>query len=342
MTFPKDHLIDRQRRQLLKTGLAGAGVLMFPGLLQAAVPSRELKWGSASLGSTGYIIIEALAQAVQRHSEMPSSTLSTSGGAENMALIGRGDIDFGQTTSTDWPVATQGKKPFSEPVDARQMFAYTVWNIPLIVRADSDIQSYADLAGKRVMPSTAGGATAIMYQTLLQAANVADSVDWTYGSWNDTFNAFKSGAVDAIPAVLTNGRASPSLAEIDTSTPFRVLPITAEIIERGKSINGGLISSEVGQDQWAKADGDMLMPAISGVLATRPGVTDDEAYAVCQAIFENSEEVRNVGSQLRDVSVEFATQYLLSDYPVNAGAARYFQERNVWRDELTIADPVSV
>lgn len=334
-------LQDRQRRQLLKAGAAGLGVLAFPGILAAATPARELKWGSASLGSTGYIIIEALAQTVQRNSQMTGSTLATSGGAENMALIGRGDIDFGQTTSTDWPVATQGEKPFREPVDARQMFAYTVWNIPLIVRADSDIQSYADLAGKRVMPSAAGGATAIMYQALLEAAGVADEVDWTYGSWNDTFNAFKSGAVDAIPAVLTNGRASPSLAEIDATVPFRVLPIDAEVLERAQEINSGLLSTTVSESQWEKAQGEMLMPAISGVLATRPGISDDVAYEVCKAIFENAEAVRNVGSQLKDVSLEFATQYLLEGYPVNAGAARYFQEQGVWRDELTIAEPVA-
>lgn len=337
----QDNLTNLQRRQLLKLGLAGAGVLMMPGLVKAASNQREMKWGSASLGSTGYIIIEALAQAVQRHSDIPTSTLSTSGGAENMALIQRGEIDFGQTTSTDWPVATQGKKPFREPVDARQICAYTVWNIPLIVRTDSDIQSYADLAGKRIMPSSAGGATAIMYQALLQAAGVADSIDWTYGSWNDTFNAFKSGAVDAIPAVLTNGRASPSLEEINTSTPFRVLPIEQATLDKAKTINGGLLDSTVSHDQWTKIDGEMLIPAISGVLAASPSVTDDEAYSVCKAIFDNSEEVRKVGSQLRDVSAEFAARYLMSNYPINAGAARYFKEKGVWRDDLTIADSVT-
>ncbi|OHV07619.1 TAXI family TRAP transporter solute-binding subunit [Kushneria phosphatilytica] len=337
--YQDDH--NAKRRQLLKFGVASAGLLMMPGLSYAAGRPRELKWGSASLGSTGYIIIEALAQAVQRHSDIPTSTLSTSGGAENMALIQRGEIDFGQTTSTDWPVATQGKKPFRAPVDARQVCAYTVWNIPLIVRADSNIRSYADLAGKRIMPSSAGGATAIMYQALLQAAGVADSVDWTYGSWNDTFNAFKSGAVDAIPAVLTNGRASPSLEEINTSTPFRVLPIEQETLDKARGINGGLLKSTVSSEQWKHVEGEMLIPAISGVLAASPDVTDDEAYQVCKAIFDNSEEVRKVGSQLKDVSAGFATRYLLPDYPVNAGAARYFKEKGVWDEQLIIADPVS-
>lgn len=333
-------LIDVRRRQLLKAGMAGLGVAMFPGIL-AASPTRELRWGSASAGSTGYIIIEALAQAVQRNTDMRSSTLATSGGAENMVMASRDEIEFGQTTSTDWPPATKGERPFREPIDARQMFAYTVWNIPLIVRKDSDIHSYADLAGKRVMPSSAGGATAIMYQTLLEAAGVAEEVDWTYGSWNDTFSAFQSGAVDAIPSTLTNGRASPALAEVDSAVEFRVLPIEPETLERAQEINSGLLATTVSEEQWDKVEGEMLMPAISGVLVTRPGVTDEEAYAVCKAIFDQPEEVRRVGSQLQDIDVEFAVKYLLQDYPVNAGAARYFQERGVWRDELTIADPVT-
>ncbi|EWH02974.1 TAXI family TRAP transporter solute-binding subunit [Halomonas sp. BC04] len=332
--------IDARRRQLLQAGMIGVGVAMFPGIL-AASPNRELRWGSASLGSTGYIIIEALAQSTQRNSGTRSTTLSTSGGAENMVMLSREEIEFGQTTSTDWPPATQGERPFPGPIDARQVFAYTVWNIPLIVRADSDIHSLADLAGKRVMPSTAGGATAIMHQTILQAAGVADDVNWTYGSWNDTFSAFQAGSVDAIPSTLTNGRASPALAEIDSTVEFRVLPIEPEVLERAQAINSGLLATTVSAEQWDKVEGEMLMPAISGVLATRPGVTDDEAYAVCQAIFDDPEQVRRVGSQLQDIGVEFAVAYLLPNYPVNAGAARYFQERGVWRDELVVADPVT-
>ncbi|WP_447555508.1 TAXI family TRAP transporter solute-binding subunit [Vreelandella sp. EE22] len=333
-------LIDIRRRQLLQAGALGVGIALFPGILQAA-PRRELRWGSASLGSTGYIIIEALAQTVQRESELRSTTLATSGGAENLVMASRQEIDFGQTTSTDWPPATKGERPFREPIDARQVFAYTVWNIPLIVRADSDIHSLADLAGKRVMPSTAGGATAIMHQTILEAAGVADQVDWTYGSWNDTFSAFQSGAVDAIPSTLTNGRPSPSLAEIDSTVEFRVLPIEPEVLERAQQINSGLLSTTVSSEQWDKVEGEMLMPAISGLLATHPGVSDEDAYAVCKAVFDNAEQVRRIGSQLQDVSVEFAVAYLLADYPVSAGAARYFQEQGVWRDELIIADPVS-
>lgn len=338
LTFPS--IIDVRRRQLLKAGALGIGLAMFPGIL-AAAPKRELRWGSASLGSTGYIIIEALAQTVQRNSDLRSTTLATSGGAENMVMASRNEIDFGQTTSTDWPPATKGERPFREPIDARQMFAYTVWNIPLIVRKDSDIHSLADLAGKRVMPSTAGGATAIMHQTILQAAGVADEVDWTYGSWNDTFSAFQSGAVDAIPSTLTNGRPSPALAEIDSTVEFRVLPIEPEVLQRAQEINAGLLATTVSAEQWDKVEGEMLMPAISGLLATHAGVTDEDAYAVCKAIFDNPEQVRRIGSQLQDVDLAFAVEYLLQDYPVNAGAARYFQEQGVWRDELIVADSVT-
>lgn len=334
--------LGARRRLLLKAGAAGVGIAMFPGIVSASIGrNRELRWGSASLGSTGYIIIEALAQAVQRNSDMRSTTLATSGGAENMVMASREEIEFGQTTSTDWPPANQGDSPFPAPIDVRQVFAYTVWNIPLIVRADSDIHSLADLAGKRVMPSTAGGATAIMHQTILEAAGVADQVNWTYGSWNDTFSAFQAGSVDAVPSTLTNGRASPALAEIDSTVEFRVLPIEPEVLQRAQEINPGLLASTVNESQWDKVEGEMLMPAISGILAARPGVTDDEAYAVCQAIFDDPEQVRRVGSQLQDIDVEFAVQFLLEGFPVNAGAARYFQEQGVWRDELKVADPVT-
>jgi hypothetical protein len=35
------------------------------------------------------------------------------------------------------------------------------------------------------------------------------------------------------------------------------------------------------------------------------------------------------------IRVELATRYLLKGFPVNGGAARYYRERNVWRDDLS-------
>ena len=72
-----------------------------------------------------------------------------------------------------------------------------------------------------------------------------------------------------------------------------------------------------------------------GVLATRPDVPDDVAYAVTKAIYDNAEFVRQRGGvQLKDIEPKFATEFLMPAYPVHPGAAKYFKEKGVWRPEL--------
>ena len=323
-------------RLLAATAALGAAPAM-PWRPALAQSSDILRWGSSSLGSTGYVIIEALVQTANKHSDLRSSSLATAGGAENMVLIDRGELEFGQSTSSDWAPATKGEKPFPEPVEAHQMFAYTIWNIPLIVHADSGIGSFADLAGKRVMPSQPGSAAAVMYQTILRAAGLEGDVRWNFGSWTESYDAFKSRAVDAVPAVLTNGRQSPQVEEVLTAVDVMVLATPPDVLDKAQALNPGILRKEVAPEAWAALEQPMAMPTISGVVAAHPSISPDVGYALTKAIFDNAAEVRKVGVQLQDIDINFAVDNLLSGYPVNAGAARYFQEKGVWRDDLVIA-----
>jgi hypothetical protein len=319
---------------------AGAGVLMpWLGGLSAAQASKIYQWGSSSLGSTGYQIITVLAAAASRHSGARHASLSTAGGAENMALLGEKIIDFGQTTTTDWYPAINGKGRYEgKPVDAVQMFSYTIWQCTPMVRADSDIKTLADLKGKRVMPATAGGATNGLWQTLFEAAGIKDDVNWTYGSWKESYDALAAGAVDCIPSLLTSGAPSGVLQQLETTHKVRILPIDQALIDKAQEMNPGVMGATITPDIWKSLSEPTLMVSFGGVLATRPDVPEDVAYAVTKAIYDNAEFVRQRGGvPLKDITAEFATKYLMKAYPVHAGAAKYFKEKGVWRDDLKIA-----
>jgi uncharacterized protein len=313
-------------RRAILTGLGGAaGVSALGPVLgnadKAFAASKIYQWGSASLGSTGYQIITVLSAAASKFSGERHASLSTAGGAENMALIGQEVLDFGQTATTDWYPAINGEGRYKgKPVKATQMFSYTVWQCSPLVRADSGINSIEDLAGKRVMPATAGGATTGMWHTFFEAAGMKDKVNWTYGSWNETFDALASGAVDCIPGLLTAGNPSGGIQRLETTHKLKVLPVSAELID---------------QTTWKTVKDPTLMLSFGGVLVARPDVPEEVAYAVTKSIYDNAEFVRKRGGvKLKDVTLKFATEFLMPAYPVHAGAAKYFKEKGVWRPEL--------
>lgn len=328
------HIPGLTRRDALRTGLAGlaAGTLAFR--TTSVLAQQSLQWGSSSIGSTGYVIMEGLANTVNRHTDLQNASMATSGGTENMQLFAENIIQLGQTTSTDWKPAAEGMEPYPAPIEVHQMFAYTLFNCTPMVRADSDIQSLEDLRGRRCMPSPAGSSTSTMWQVLFEAAGIVEDVEWTYGSWRETYDALRSESVDCIPSLLTNGRPSPILSELSATTPVRILPIPDEVIQKAKDMNPGVAIGRLPGGVVPGIDAEIEAASFSGVLAANKDLDPEVAYQVMQAIFENVEDVRALGVQFEDIDLEFGAEYLVSGFPVNKGAAKYYKEKGVWKDSM--------
>lgn len=325
------------RRGALKAGLAGLAASTAAFRTTSVLAQQSLQWGSSSVGSTGYVIMEGLANTVNRHTDLQNASMATSGGTENMQLFAEGIIQLGQTTSTDWKPAAEGMEPYPAPIEVHQMFAYTLFNCTPMVRADSEIQTLEDLRGKRCMPSPAGSSTATMWQILFEAAGILDDIEWTYGSWRESYDALRGESVDCIPSLLTNGRPSPILSELTATTPVRILPIPDEVFQKAKELNPGVAVGTLPIGDIEGLDGAEKAASFSGVLAAAPDLDPEVAYQVMQAIFENEEDVRALGVQFEDIQLDFAVEYLVEGFPVNKGAAKYYKEKGVWKDSLTEA-----
>ena len=334
MNRNRGKILDLSRRDAVRLAIAGglAGTTMFR--TSSVLAQRALQWGSSSLGSTGYVIMEGLAATVNRHTDLSNASMATSGGTENMQLFHEGVIQFGQTTATDWLPASQGLDPYPEPITVHQMFAYTLFNCTPMVRADSDIQTLEDLRGRRVMPSPAGSSTATMWNVLFEAAGILDDIEWTYGSWRETYDALRGQAVDCVPSLLTNGRPAPILSELVATTPVRMLPLSEDLIASAQEINPGISLGIIPAANVDTLEEDAPAASFSGVLGASPNVEEDIAYTVMTAVFDNVEEVLALGVQFEDIGLEFGAEYLVRGFPVHKGAARYFKEKGVWTDDM--------
>ena len=74
---------------------------------------KDYVWGSASLGSRGYVVIEALVSTANKTTSMKNSSVSTAGGMENLALLAQGEVHFGQAQSSDMYFAANAMDPLS-------------------------------------------------------------------------------------------------------------------------------------------------------------------------------------------------------------------------------------
>lgn len=331
-------LSELSRRDALRLGAAGAAAGSLGLHTTSVFAQQSLQWGSSSQGSTGYVIIEGLANTVNRNTDIENASMSTSGGTENMQLFHEGVIQIGQTTSTDWQPAFEGNDPYPEPITVHQMFAYTLFNCTPMVRADSDIHTLEDLRGRRCMPSPAGSSTATMWGVLFEAAGILDDIEWTYGSWRESYDALRGDSVDCIPSLLTNGRPSPILSELASTTEVRILPIPDEVMEKAKELNPGIMFGTIPAGSAEGIDEDIQGASFSGVLAASPDVSEEVGYEIMQAIFENTDAVQDLGVQFKDINLEFGAEYLVDGFPIHKGAAKYYKENDLWSDSMTEAE----
>jgi TRAP transporter TAXI family solute receptor len=330
------------RRDFLRTTAAASGLVLGtsfgvglpPLAAQAAAP---LRWGSATPGASGYIIIEALASTVSKYSEAKGSAISTGGAAENMALLGTKEIDLGQTTSWAWTPAKNGDAPYNTVIEPVQLASYAIWSLHPMVLADSDIRTLDDLKGRRVSPGPQGGVTTYVWKVLFEKAGLYDQVEWSYGGWRESYDALKAGSIDCTGTVLVAGKPGGALAELSSTRKLRVLDVDPDLIKAVQESNPGAMTYTLTPENWDAVEKPVDVVTVAGILGAVPEISADTGYTIVKNIYDHAEEIQKISPVLRLIKLDFATQFLMPAFPVNAGAAKYYKEKGVWRDELKIA-----
>ncbi len=299
---------------------------------------KVLVWGSASLGSDGYQIIEVLVSIANKYiNDFINTSVSTAGGAENLVLISQGVIQLGQTTSSDLYNAYHGVGPYSKPIQFAQLFAYGAWPLPICVPVESDIHKVEDLVGKKLAVGPAGGAAVPMMTQLFEEYGILDKVEFVYGSWSECAQSFQTKRVDAVTINHLGGvMLQAAFAEVAVVRPFRPILIDENKMKSVASKNEGITISTVYAAPFKNYEFDTKALGISGVLTATPDLDEEAAYQITKSILENAEEVRSYGPRMSLVNKEWAIEGLVSSYPVHPGAARYFKEVGIWADYLRI------
>lgn len=300
-----------------------------------------LTWGSASLGSQGYVIIEALSSTANKYIEdFRNSSISTAGAAENLVLIDQGEIQMGQATSDVLYAATHGQAPFEEEIEFSQIFAYGYWALPILVPSDSDIQTIEDLKGKRLNVGTQGGSSSIIANEVLGESgyDIIDDITLEHLNYQEAADALSAGQIDAsVLFHMAGNLVSTPFQELAQSMELRPLEFDIDILQSVTESNEGLTIATALEDTFEFYTQDMEAPGMSGMLVTSPDVDEDIVYELVKTLYEHAEEVRDIGPELNIFGLDYAVEGLVKEYPVHPGAAKFFKEEGIWEDDMVIS-----
>jgi TRAP transporter TAXI family solute receptor len=195
-------------------GLSAALALVFGGLfLYDTYRVRTVVIATNEEGSQSYIIMDALANSVRRTDKRVTiKIVQTNGSAEIMELLRTGKADFG---------TAQLDAALNDQIQTVALLYPQVFH--MVVKADSDIRTPADLKGKKVATSSqSGGSYQSAFQLLSYYGVSADDVEvipFEDGDLRDA--AFLNGDVDAMFRANTIG--SEGLRELAATAPIRFL-----------------------------------------------------------------------------------------------------------------------
>lgn len=313
-------------------------VVVVPDCAQSQTPAKgkpiELRWGASYVGTVGYMTAASLAPLIKKYTDgrILISVTPTRGTGETAALLVRGEIDMGGIVPSymyDMYHATgawKGKKPFK---GLTGFMEYTWSAVYWLVRADSNIKVISDLRGKKMFVPAPGSVGAIHADRLLRAAGLEPGKDIKIVSTSLSAqgDALKDRTADVIS--LSSGAGSPSILELASTLPLRLLNIPSEIVRKiDNEYNGGSgieFPLTIPSSMYPGLQGTAQTLTYANPVVVRPGISDDVWYNITKVLWEHKAELESRYATNKTMDRELQSKFP-AFVPLNSGVKRYYKE----------------
>ena len=254
--------------------------------------------------------------------------------------VASGAIDLASTPAGAFAKMQTGKGPYknlgAEAVAAseniRSLFAFLGGHAHVIVRADSGIDTWEDIRGKRVFVGPPAGSFSGQTQALIKAVTGMkpnEDYEAIKLAWSAANQAFEDGKFDVFMRSGTMGSAA--VDQFGASAKFNILGIPERVIGTAAwakyletpgyaadTLPAGTYSNQANNDQ------DQLVSAYVMFVSVHKDMDEQTAYDLTKAMFENLDDAHAVNKGLTPLTLDNAFVSLAA--PLHPGALRYYEE----------------
>ena len=201
----------------------------------------------------------------------------------------------------------------------RTLFALYPNLVHAITLEKSGITSLAQLKGKRISLGAPASGTAVTSAALLASMgiDVKKDIDAVYLNYSETTNALANGQIDA--GFLVGGQGVGAVTQIALTHKIKMLPITstesANFIKQYPAYSNYEIPADVYNNVAA-----VSTLSVWNVLVVKESMSDEMAFNLTKAAFENMGDVRKVVKMAEMTTPENADR--LQGVPLHNGAQK--------------------
>ena len=260
--------------------------------------------------------------------EAKSSVQSTKASVENLNLLqaGRGEVAFtlGDSLSAAWK--GDPEVGFKAPLNKLRGLAAIYPNyVQIVASAESGIRTLADLKGKRVSVGAPRSGTELNARAVFKAAGLSyeDFGKVEYLPFGESVELIKNRQLDA--TLQSAGLGVASIRDLATAVKIVVVPVPADVIE--KIGDAAYQAATIPAGTYEGQTSDVPTAAINNYLVTHEGVSEDIAYKMTQALFDNLDQMVSAHAAAKNISLENAAKGM--PLPLHPGAEKFYREKGV-------------
>jgi len=254
-----------------------------------------------------------------------TSVQATKASVENLNLLqaGRGELAFalGDSVADAWNGVEDAG--FKAPLKKLRAIAGTYPNyIQIVASKESGITTLADLKGKRISVGAPKSGTELNARAIFKAAGLSyeDMGKVEFLPYAESVELIKNRQLDA--TLQSSGLGMAAIRDLAATLPINFVAIPAEIT--AKIDNAAYQAASIPAGTYDGQDSDVPTVAITNILVSHDGVSDEVAYQMTKLMFDNLERLGNAHSAAKDIKLEGAAKGL--PIPLHPGAERFYKE----------------
>lgn len=254
-----------------------------------------------------------------------TSVQATKASVENLNLLeaGRGELAFalGDSVADAWNGVEDAG--FKAPLKKIRAIAGTYPNyIQIVANAESGIKTLEDLKGKRISVGAPKSGTELNARAIFEAAGLTykDMGKVEFLPYAESVELIKNRQLDA--TLQSSGLGMAAIRDLASTMKISFVAIPAEVT--AKIDNAAYEAATIPAGTYDGQDADVPTVAITNILVSHEGVSDEVAYQMTKLMFDNLGRLGTAHSAAKDIKLETATKNL--PIPLHPGAERFYKE----------------
>ena len=282
-----------------------------------------LKIAGGASGGMYYTLSTAVAQEVERNTNITFQVEATEGGSANVVQVSNNPLVIGMTST---PLIYEGETQTGWASDAPQAYTGLCALFPCYpsafacyALASSGIETIEDLEGKTVCLGPAGSS----YNWQLQIYETAGvNIEPVSMAWSDAVNSLKDGTIDACS--FSGAHPFSSCVEVQLTNDVNFIQLDDETLEAMVAADPTRPIVSLEAETYACLDEAYKTLCEYSFFMCNEELPEDVAYAITKIAIENADTLNLAVAAAKDINPESLSN--ISTAKLHPGAYRYYQE----------------